>query len=181
MKKFISFISRSIYVGVGCFFLASLAYAQAPTEKNAPSISTLKNTKDEEITAPQPYRAPTPAAPRNTGPLKKKTPGQEMVDKQMLRMTPEERKVIQELYTTTLRPLTLERIDNDMRLLQVNKTCVEQSTGPQALKDCEFDFLQSRREKTEELLSKVEKSKAELDKKYGVAPKPENVHPFFKQ
>ncbi len=111
-------------------------------------------------------------------PLNLKQPGN--TEDLKLKLEPGEQKVIFELYKTTLKPLTLERIENDVRLLAEQKTCVTKAENPQAFRLCDKKFLSARRDKTEEITKKVEAKRIELDKKYGLPKSTGSTADLFK-
>lgn len=97
-----------------------------------------------------------------------------------LKLDPIDQKIIFELYKTTLKPLILERIENDVKLLAEQKKCVILAQNPEAFRLCDKKFLAARREKAEEITQIVEKKRVELNKKYGLDKSSSKTSDLFK-
>lgn len=81
-------------------------------------------------------------------------------------MSAVDRKILQELFISTLKPLSLKRIENDRKLLNQQEKCVQKSQNPQEFKICNDQFLSQRRDNTEIITQAIDREKLKLEQKY---------------
>jgi len=81
---------------------------------------------------------------------------------QTLHLSPQEQSIIEELYTSTMRPLVLQRIEYDQKLLKEYRKCVDKALNVDAFRLCDKAFMDSRRARAQEISEKIENKRTAL-------------------